>query len=116
MRIGEGRFGSPFGRIAGAPRRLWHRYRRDCHRVTALRPQSDTTTRAMARFSLIYRDDGIGPRKRIEFHGEDPGRALQFAHQEAGERSAELWKDGERLCTIRRVGEKPDYWMIGPAG
>lgn len=70
----------------------------------------------MARYCLIYRADGIGPQKRIEFHGEDPGRALQFAHQEAGERSAELWKDGERLCVIRKVGEKPDCWMIGPAG
>lgn len=68
----------------------------------------------MAQYSLIYRQDGRGPDKRIEFHGEDPGRALQIAHQQAGDRAAELWKDGELLCTIRRVGERPDYWMIGP--
>jgi hypothetical protein len=68
----------------------------------------------MAHYSLIYRQDGIGSDKRIEFHGEDPCRALQIAHQEACDRPAELWKDGKLVCTIRRVGEAPDYWMIGP--
>jgi hypothetical protein len=67
-------------------------------------------------YTLVYRADGIGEDKRIEFHGRDPGRALLFAHEETGDRQAELWRDGERLCTIRRVGERPDYWMIGPAG
>jgi len=70
----------------------------------------------MALFSLIYRADGIGAHKHIEFHGEDPGRALHIAQHEADEREAELWKDGEKLCVIRRVGDGPDYWMIGPAG
>jgi hypothetical protein len=70
----------------------------------------------MALFSLIYRADGLGPDKRIEFHGEDPSRALLIAHQESDDRPAELWKDGEQVCTIRRVGDGgPDYWMIGPA-
>jgi hypothetical protein len=69
----------------------------------------------MARYCLIYRADGIGPHKRIEFLAEDPARALHIAHQEASERAAELWKDGEPVCTIRKVGEKPDCWMIGPA-
>ena len=70
----------------------------------------------MPHYSLIFSSDGIGPQKRIEFHGEDPGRALLLAHREPGERSAELWKDGERICRIHKVGERPDYWMIGPAG
>lgn len=70
----------------------------------------------MALYSLIYRADGIGPHKHIEFNGEDPGRALHIAYQEASDRPAELWKDGEKLCVIRKVGEKPDCWMIGPAG
>jgi hypothetical protein len=70
----------------------------------------------MAHYLLIYRADGIGADKQIEFHSEDPSRALLFAHRETGERQAELWRDGKRLCTIRRVGEGPDYWMIGPAG
>ena len=68
----------------------------------------------MAHYSLIYRQDGRGPDKRFEFHGEDPVRALQIAHQQACDRAAELWKDGKLVCTIRRIGEHPDYWMIGP--
>ena len=68
----------------------------------------------MAHYSLVYRQDDRGPEKRIEFHSEDPGRALQIAHQEVCDR-AELWKDGRPVCTIRRVGDRPDYWMIGPA-
>ena len=70
----------------------------------------------MAHYSLIIRTDGAGPDKRIEFSGEDPGRALHIAQRQASDRSAELWKDGEKLCTIRPIGEGPDYWMIGPAG
>ena len=68
----------------------------------------------MAHYSLIFRTDGVGPDKRIEFHGEDPGRALHIAQQEARDRPAELWKDGEKLCIIRPIGEGPDYWMIAP--
>ena len=67
----------------------------------------------MPHYSLIYRREGLGPDKRIEFHSEDPSHALRIAHREACDRDAELWKDGELLCTIRRVGEHPDYWMIG---
>jgi hypothetical protein len=70
---------------------------------------------AMSHYSLIFRADGSRPDKRIEFHGEDPSRALLLAHREKGDRPAELWKDGEKLCTIRRVGD-PKYWMIEPAG
>lgn len=69
----------------------------------------------MAHFSLIYRADALWPDKRIEFHGEDPSRALLLAHQQAEDRAAELWRDGEHVCTIRKVGHGPDYWMIGPA-
>lgn len=69
----------------------------------------------MAHYSLIYRADGPTPDKRIEFLGEDPSRALLLADKEDDDRPAELWKDGERVCTIRRVGDGPQYWMIGPA-
>lgn len=68
----------------------------------------------MARYRLIYRADGTGPTKQVEFDGQDPARALQFAHRETGARAAELWQGGRKLCTIHKVGGKPDYWMIGP--
>ena len=69
----------------------------------------------MAHYSLIYRADDRTPDKCIEFLGEDPSRALLLADQEADQRPAELWKDGEQVCTIRRVGDEPQYWMISPA-
>lgn len=69
----------------------------------------------MAHYSLVYPADTVQNSKRIDFLGEDPGRALLLAHREAGDRPAELWKDGAKLCTIKRVGGRPDYWMIGPA-
>jgi hypothetical protein len=68
----------------------------------------------MARFSLVYPANSLEDVKRIDFLGEDPGRALFLAHREASGRPAELWKDGRRVCTIKRVGAAPDYWMIGP--
>ena len=70
----------------------------------------------MSHYSLIYPEDGLGQPKRIDFRADNPSRALHLAHREASGRPAELWKDGAKLCTIKRVGAKPDYWMIGPAG
>jgi hypothetical protein len=69
----------------------------------------------MPHYSLIFRGNDSEPRKRIEFHGEDPSRALLLAHRERDERAAELWSDGKPVCTIRKVGARPDYWMIDPA-
>ncbi len=69
----------------------------------------------MAHYSLIYRAHGHTADKRIEFPGEDPCRALLLADKETDDGPAELWKDGERLCIIRRVGDEPQYWMIAPA-
>jgi hypothetical protein len=69
----------------------------------------------MAHYSLVYPADTIQDSKRIDFLGEDPGRALHIAHREPTGRPAELWKDGAKVCTIKRVGAGPDYWMISPA-
>ncbi len=69
----------------------------------------------MAHYTLLYREDGTSQPKQFDFLGDDPAHALHLAHREAGGRPAELWRDGRKLCTIRRVGTAPDYWMIGPA-
>ncbi len=84
---------------------------RRCHRFVIISRHEYP----MAQYSLTYGDDGIGQPKQIDFLADDPSRALHLAHREANGRPAELWRDGRPLCTIKRVGTAPDYWMIGPA-
>jgi len=64
--------------------------------------------------SLRYADDGVGVEKRVEFRANDPAAALAFAHREASRRSAELWCEDRKLCTLRRVGAGSDVWEVGP--
>ena len=66
-------------------------------------------------YSLIYADDGIGRAKRVDFQAFDAATALIIAHREASERSAELWCESRKLCTITRIGKESDFWQVGPA-
>ena len=66
--------------------------------------------------SHVYRlkfSEGDPPRADIEFHAYDAYKALVMAHDRARHCSAELWRDGHKLCTIRRVDG--DVWQVGPA-
>ena len=66
--------------------------------------------------SHVYRlkfSEGDPPRPDIEFRANDAYNALVMAHDRARHCSAELWRDGQRLCTIRRVED--EVWQIGPA-
>ena len=56
----------------------------------------------METYHLLFADDGIGLARKVEFEAEDAARALIFAHREAQDRSAELWKGSRRLCSVRR--------------
>jgi hypothetical protein len=62
-------------------------------------------------YRLKFMDDSRGLAKDIEFEASDAAHALIIAHKEASNRSAELWRDGKKVCTIRRIGE--DIWEIG---
>jgi len=62
-------------------------------------------------YRLKFFDDGRGVAKEVEFDAFDAAEALIIAHGEASERSAELWCDGEKLCTIRRGS--CGAWEIG---
>ncbi|MCB5425164.1 hypothetical protein H0274_07840 [Altererythrobacter sp. CC-YST694] len=64
----------------------------------------------MYTYRLIYSDDGIGVAQTIEFDANDPGAALNIADRHEPNRSAELWCDRERLCTIRR--SENGFWAI----
>ena len=65
-------------------------------------------------YRLRFMDDGRGVPKEVEFEAQDAATALVIAHNEASDRSAELWCDGQKLCTIRRSAK--DVWEIRPAG
>ena len=64
----------------------------------------------MHTYRLKFFDDARGVAKDIEFEAYDAARALIIAHKEASNRSAELWRDGEKICTIRRTDES--VWEI----
>ncbi|QZH74273.1 MAG: hypothetical protein JY451_11305 [Erythrobacter sp.] len=61
-------------------------------------------------YRLKFSDDGLGLPKEIEFEAEDAAGALIIAHGEARNRSAELWRNGEKVCTIMRT--RDDIWKI----
>jgi len=61
-------------------------------------------------YRLKFKADGRGLQRDIEFEAPDASMALAIAHREAADRWAELWRDGRKLCTIRRTGH--DVWEI----
>lgn len=63
-------------------------------------------------YRLKYAEDGFGVAKEIEFEAGDSAQALYFAQRERRGRSAELWLDGARLCTLRRSPGAADMWEI----
>jgi len=66
-------------------------------------------------FRLKYAEDGFGVAKEIEFDAPDSGQALYFAQKERRGRTAELWRNGSRLCTLRRSPGMVDVWEINAA-
>jgi hypothetical protein len=64
-------------------------------------------------YRLKFTEDGLGLPKEIEFEAHDAATALTIAHKEANDRSAELWCNGQKLCTIKRAAS--DFWEIRPA-
>ena len=64
-------------------------------------------------YRLKFQEENGRPAKDVEFEAEDSYQALVIAHQEARTRSAELWRDGQKLCSIRRT--EREVWEIWPA-
>lgn len=67
----------------------------------------------MQKYTLKFVGDVLRKPKFIEFEADDPAKALEIAHYEAPDRSAELWSGGKKLCTIRRdpVGTE-EFWEV----
>jgi hypothetical protein len=64
-------------------------------------------------YRLRFLGDDVHPSEEIEFEAEDAHDALVLAHDKARRRSAELWRDDEMLCSIRRA--EPGFWIIESA-
>jgi len=52
------------------------------------------------------------PMPEIEFEAYDAVKALELAHDLAREKSAELWQDGRKVCSIRRT--TGELWEVSP--
>lgn len=67
----------------------------------------------MHRYLLRFAPSGEWEGKDVPFEAEDPTRALFIAHSEARSRSAELWRDGQRICRIAPADrDTSDFWII----
>jgi len=62
----------------------------------------------------LLRFDGEkgSPSAEIEFQANNAYQALVIAHREGGGRSAQLWRDGKKLCTINELAGS--FWEIRP--
>lgn len=67
----------------------------------------------MHHYLLRFAPSSQGEEKDVQFKAEDATRALFIAHSEARSRSAELWRDGKRICRIEPAARGTgDFWII----
>jgi hypothetical protein len=53
-------------------------------------------------YTLRFVESDAGQPERLKFRAPDTVSTLVIAHEEASRRSAELWDEAKRLCTIHR--------------
>jgi len=70
-----------------------------------------STRNALHTYRLKFTEDGKGVQRDVEFEAHDAAMALILAHKEAANRSAELWCDGHRVCSIKKTDH--GFWEIG---
>jgi hypothetical protein len=70
----------------------------------------------MSHYELHTVEPASGARTgSVEFSAEDVVEALTVAHQLAGDKPVELWRDEHRLCRIQRSSRQPEvpaFWMV----
>lgn len=70
----------------------------------------------MTQYKLVFVARTDAPEKILQFQADDAGTALIVAHKEAANRSAVLWNEDRKLCTIRRQDvEGSDLWQVSAA-
>jgi len=67
----------------------------------------------MPSYSLKIAADRTSEAIHIRFDAVDAAEALIIAHREAVNKSAELWRENHKVCTIRREPVGGDeFWHI----
>jgi hypothetical protein len=68
---------------------------------------------AMRHFKLIAETRHSREPEIVEFEAQEIGIALDMAADLVRSSQAEMWCDGERLCTLSRAGESgAHFWQI----
>jgi hypothetical protein len=67
----------------------------------------------MHTYRLKLPDDGTHCARDVEFEADTGLTAMTIAHQQARHRAAELWCDGQFICTIEEAAE--GFWRLAPA-
>jgi hypothetical protein len=66
----------------------------------------------MRTYSLLFKDDGSGEPRRIDFDARDPSAALELAERQGHEREMQLFEGEMPLGTIQQMG---GFWKLTPA-
>lgn len=66
----------------------------------------------MHTYRIKLADDGIGVERTIEFEGEDTAAALNVLSTIDGGRRAELFEDGNFVCTLKQDQRFKGLWKV----
>jgi hypothetical protein len=61
-------------------------------------------------YHLVFKGRPESPVRSVTFYGESPAVALELARRQDG--PAEFWIEGKFICTLSRVGEHGEIWVI----
>ncbi|MBX7500417.1 hypothetical protein K3181_03020 [Qipengyuania sp. YG27] len=64
----------------------------------------------MPSYKLIFKADGLGEPKKIEFEGNNAAAAFNVLATETDARHVELWTKGEMIAEITR--DRSGLWLL----
>ncbi|MBS7668141.1 hypothetical protein [Croceicoccus gelatinilyticus] len=76
-------------------------------------PNAGKDDRAMHRYRAELFDDGTGCYETITFEAADTATALERLAPVVTGKRAELWEDGQFLCTLKEEEDAQGVWKLG---
>jgi hypothetical protein len=68
----------------------------------------------MPNYRIVFTSqEGATPIRAVSFAADDPHEALLIAQRH--DCAAELWEEGEHVCTLNRAGNDHEFWVITAA-